>query len=66
MTFITGHHKAIRELTEALGIDPHKTRGFTITVDAGAPVIVEIRQLAEIGFVKTLVSEIKRYELKEV
>ncbi len=49
MTFITGHHKAIRELTEALGIDPHKTRGFTITVDACAPVIVEIRQLAEVA-----------------
>lgn len=65
MTFITGHHRAIRELAEALGIDPHESRGFTLTVDAGQPVIVEVRSLIKESSIGALSTTLKKYKLEE-
>ena len=62
-TFLTGHAAACRELAEALGIDPHSTRGFTLTVDAGQLVVLEIRTM--VLSVDELTNVLKKFELKE-
>ena len=62
-TFLTGHATACRELAEALGIDPHSTRGFTLTVEAGQAVVLEVRTL--VRSVDELTNVVKKFELKE-
>ena len=63
--FITGHSTAVCRLAEALGIDPHKSRGFTIRVMGGEPVVLEIHELVEVHQIDALTTTILQYELKE-
>ena len=55
----------MRRLAEALGIDPHKSRGFTLRVMAGEPVVLEVHELVEVHQIDTLTTTILQYDLKE-
>lgn len=63
--FVTGHSTAVCRLAEALGIDPHKSRGFTLRVMAGEPVVLEVHELVEVHHIDALTTTISQYELKE-